>query len=55
MDAWGDTSISLPAAFAGQRWRNALTGETPVARDGEFRFRIADLLAGFPVALLTAD
>jgi (1->4)-alpha-D-glucan 1-alpha-D-glucosylmutase len=44
---WGDTGLELPAGT----WRNELTGE-PVGRP---RVRIRDLLAQFPVALLTKE
>ena len=50
---WGDTTIELPAGPAGRggsaAWWNELTGE-PFAAG---RRRLADLLARFPVALLS--
>jgi (1->4)-alpha-D-glucan 1-alpha-D-glucosylmutase len=45
LTAWGDTAAVLPAG----RWRDALTG----AEQGGGAVAIADLLAAFPVALLT--
>jgi (1->4)-alpha-D-glucan 1-alpha-D-glucosylmutase len=44
---WGDTRIDLPPG-APAEWRDALTGLTPSS------WRVADLLAEFPVALLGA-
>jgi (1->4)-alpha-D-glucan 1-alpha-D-glucosylmutase len=43
-ESWLDTTLALPAG----RWRNELTGE-PV----QGTVRIADLLAQFPVALIS--
>ncbi len=45
--AWGDTSIELPPG----RWKDALTGS---ASDGGTPIEVANLLAGFPVAVLTS-
>ena len=45
--AWGGARLPLPAGA----WRNVLTGETHEIADGGIR--MADLLARFPVALLT--
>lgn len=44
-DQWHDTGLDLPAGH----WRNELTGETLPGRS----VKLADLLAKFPVALLT--
>lgn len=49
--AWYDTELVLPAG-APDRWRNVLTGETLLAREG--RLRLASVLAHFSVALLSA-
>lgn len=46
-EEWSDTSITLPQGV----WRNRLRGD--VVEGGEVR--MADLLAGFPVALLLRD
>jgi (1->4)-alpha-D-glucan 1-alpha-D-glucosylmutase len=46
-DGWGDTSVELPAG----RWTDELTGE---GVDGG-RVGLAELLAGFPVALLVRN
>jgi (1->4)-alpha-D-glucan 1-alpha-D-glucosylmutase len=43
-DDWGDTRVELPPGA----WRNELTGT-----EGAGELRLADLLASFPVALLT--
>ncbi len=49
---WGDTRLPLPDAQPGRRYRNIFTGEIlTVAKDGSLR--LADILARFPVALLT--
>ncbi len=45
--AWGDTRLAPPEGFG--PWRNVLTGETGSS------WRMADLLAIFPVALLAAE
>jgi (1->4)-alpha-D-glucan 1-alpha-D-glucosylmutase len=45
---WGDTELPVP----GGRWRCALSGHVV---DGGGDVRLADLLAAFPVALLTRD
>ncbi len=48
---WGDTQLPIPDAKSGQRYRNIFTGEVlTVAGNG---LRLADVLARFPVALLT--
>jgi maltooligosyltrehalose synthase len=46
---WADTEIDLPGAAGAARWRNELTGEEL----GAGACRLADLLARFPVALLS--
>jgi (1->4)-alpha-D-glucan 1-alpha-D-glucosylmutase len=46
-DGWGDTALDLPAGA----WKNVLTGE-PVEGGS---VRLADLFAGFPVALLRLE
>ncbi|HEY7908547.1 MAG TPA: hypothetical protein VIC60_06710, partial [Thermomicrobiales bacterium] len=53
-DAWGDTWLTLPAEYAGRRYRNHFTGEelTATERDGAVGLPLAALCAHFPVALL---
>jgi (1->4)-alpha-D-glucan 1-alpha-D-glucosylmutase len=46
---WGNTAITLPAGI----YRNILTG-IPHISDGALPLRVGELLAGFPVGLLTA-
>ncbi|RIK35049.1 MAG: hypothetical protein DCC57_23750, partial [Chloroflexi bacterium] len=54
-DVWADTSLRLPAGLNAARYRNLYTGAllTPVEQEGTLRLRLADVLADFPVALLT--
>ncbi len=51
--AWRDTRLALPAKLAPGAWRCVLTGarHAPLTHDGELR--LAEVLARFPVALLT--
>jgi (1->4)-alpha-D-glucan 1-alpha-D-glucosylmutase len=53
-DVWGDTYVALPPSLAGTGYTHVYTGQTvaPGARDGEVGLAVADLLEGFPVALL---
>jgi (1->4)-alpha-D-glucan 1-alpha-D-glucosylmutase len=50
---WGDAAVRLPAE-APRQWRNVLTAERVVVSPGE-ALPAAELLAAFPVALLTAE
>jgi (1->4)-alpha-D-glucan 1-alpha-D-glucosylmutase len=50
-EAWGDTSILLPAELAEVSYRNVLTGEIVVAEE-QMSLGIGRLLRNFPVALL---
>lgn len=52
---WGDTSIILPGELAAASYRNLYTGSLvkPVEGEGTQSLPLADLLADFPVALLT--
>ncbi|MCC6166831.1 MAG: malto-oligosyltrehalose synthase [Caldilineaceae bacterium] len=54
-EVWADTSLRLPAGLNAAHYRNLYTGAllTPVEREGSLRLRLADVLADFPVALLT--
>jgi (1->4)-alpha-D-glucan 1-alpha-D-glucosylmutase len=49
---WGDTSLVLPPALAGRRWRCALTDR---AHEPDARLRLGDLLSDLPGALLLPD
>ncbi|MCC7243058.1 MAG: malto-oligosyltrehalose synthase [Acidobacteria bacterium] len=53
-DAWMDTRIALPAAWAGRRWRNLLSGALldPVVVAGTSCLPATQLFADLPVALL---
>ncbi|MDH4063693.1 MAG: malto-oligosyltrehalose synthase, partial [Acidobacteriota bacterium] len=53
-DTWTDTHVSLPAAWAGRRWRSVLSGVSvePVAQAGIDALPVAQLLADTSVALL---
>jgi (1->4)-alpha-D-glucan 1-alpha-D-glucosylmutase len=53
---WGKTTVCLPTEIAGRRWRNALTGvELEESKsDGQPAFRLCDVFADLPVALLMA-
>ena len=48
-EAWGDTAVELKF---GAGFRNVFTGKVVVPDRGETRFRLAELLGEFPVALL---
>jgi (1->4)-alpha-D-glucan 1-alpha-D-glucosylmutase len=51
---WADTWLEIPAASAGQAYRNLFTGEIVEAqeRNGKVGLALAEVLAVFPVALL---
>jgi (1->4)-alpha-D-glucan 1-alpha-D-glucosylmutase len=51
---WRDTVLALPDGIARQGYRDAFTGAIlePGEREGGRALRLADVLAGFPVALL---
>ncbi len=51
-ERWGDTTIKLPEALAGRRWRNAVTGEVLSAQT---HIVVGGALARFPVALLVGE
>src|SRR5262249_40530454 len=55
-DVWGDPEVPLPDA-APTRWRDLLTDRTfePSPRDDRRAFRLADLFAELPLALLAAE
>jgi (1->4)-alpha-D-glucan 1-alpha-D-glucosylmutase len=55
MDVWKDTWLILPQAKPGGKLRNVFTNEsiTIKERNGEFGVALGDVLADFPVALLT--
>jgi (1->4)-alpha-D-glucan 1-alpha-D-glucosylmutase len=51
---WGDTVVILPFEEGGNRFRNIFTGEMLKleCREGRCMLTLADILSGFPVALL---
>ncbi|HEV8062054.1 MAG TPA: hypothetical protein VGP68_19405, partial [Gemmataceae bacterium] len=55
-EVWQDTNLRLPKEVAPVEWHNVFTGQSlkssPVGEDSVLR--MADILADFPVALLTA-
>jgi (1->4)-alpha-D-glucan 1-alpha-D-glucosylmutase len=53
-DAWGDTSILLPAQLTARSYRNLFTGESYAVdtSGGRAKLWLRDLLRDFPVALL---
>jgi (1->4)-alpha-D-glucan 1-alpha-D-glucosylmutase len=54
---WDEARLYLPAGRPGGDWHNVFTGETLRAaeHDGQPSFRLADLFAHFPVALLLSS
>jgi (1->4)-alpha-D-glucan 1-alpha-D-glucosylmutase len=56
-EVWGDSVLPLAGARPGERCRNVFTGEILTAADhaGHVGLALADVLANFPVALLTAQ
>ncbi len=55
-EVWQDTNLHLPKDAASVKWHNIFTGQSYKSRQvGEdFVLRMSDVLADFPVALLTA-
>jgi (1->4)-alpha-D-glucan 1-alpha-D-glucosylmutase len=56
-EAWEEGLLRLPEGIAAPRWRDICSGQVVDAanRDGQLSFRLADLLAHFPTALLLAE
>lgn len=52
-DRWRGTTVALPEALAGMRWRNALVDDA--APTGGGRIELAQALSAFPVGLLVSD
>src|SRR5262249_41633744 len=52
---WQDTWLALPAEAKGRRYRHLFTGEVLSAgeKDGQPTLPLAQVLGGFPVALLS--
>ena len=56
-ELWGDTWLVLPADTEAQTYRNLYTGEqiSVVERAGQKVLPVANILANFPLALLTPE
>ena len=54
-EVWGDTQLILPRTDGKHNYRNLFTGETIDTQDGKVELSLGDILATFPVAVLTVS
>jgi (1->4)-alpha-D-glucan 1-alpha-D-glucosylmutase len=54
-DAWGSSSLVLPAGLRGRRFHDVVSGETIDSDRGRVRLPLREVLAHLPVALLEND